>query len=40
MHGSLAANRAVDECDLLVVIGARLDDRATGNSTDSRPMRG
>jgi len=30
MHGSLAANRAVDECDLLVVIGARLDDRATG----------
>ncbi|HET8801229.1 MAG TPA: acetolactate synthase 2 catalytic subunit [Marinobacter sp.] len=31
MHGSRAANRAVDECDLLLVIGARLDDRATGN---------
>ncbi|PCM43559.1 acetolactate synthase 2 catalytic subunit [Marinobacter sp. ANT_B65] len=30
MHGSRAANRAVDECDLLLVIGARLDDRATG----------
>lgn len=31
MHGSRAANKAVDECDLLLVIGARLDDRATGN---------
>ena len=31
MHGSRAANRAVAECDLLLVIGARLDDRATGN---------
>ncbi|MFL1406757.1 acetolactate synthase 2 catalytic subunit [Marinobacter sp. M1N3S26] len=30
MHGSRAANRAVEECDLLLVIGARLDDRATG----------
>lgn len=30
MHGSRAANRAVDECDLLFVVGARLDDRATG----------
>ncbi|WP_423822949.1 acetolactate synthase 2 catalytic subunit [Salinisphaera sp. SPP-AMP-43] len=30
MHGSKAANRAVDECDLLLVVGARLDDRATG----------
>ncbi|MEP3165542.1 MAG: acetolactate synthase 2 catalytic subunit [Marinobacter sp.] len=30
MHGSRVANRAVDECDLLLVIGARLDDRATG----------
>eukprot|EP00903_Cladosiphon_okamuranus_P007396 g7171.t1 len=29
MHGSRAANKAVDECDLLLVIGARLDDRAT-----------
>ena len=31
MHGSRAANKAVDECDLLLVIGARLDDRATGS---------
>jgi acetolactate synthase-1/2/3 large subunit len=30
MHGSRAANRAVEECDLLLVVGARLDDRATG----------
>ena len=30
MHGSRAANRAVEECDLLFIIGARLDDRATG----------
>jgi len=30
MHGSQAANRAVDACDLLIVIGARMDDRATG----------
>jgi acetolactate synthase I/II/III large subunit len=30
MHGSRAANKAVEECDLLLVIGARLDDRATG----------
>ena len=30
MHGSRAANTAVDECDLLIAIGARFDDRATG----------
>ena len=30
MHGSRAANLAVHDCDLLVVVGARLDDRATG----------
>ncbi len=30
MHGSRAANQAVQNCDLLFVIGARLDDRATG----------
>ncbi len=30
MHGSRAANKAVEECDLLFVVGARLDDRATG----------
>ncbi len=30
MHGLKAANMAVQECDLLIVIGARFDDRATG----------
>ena len=37
MHGSRAANRAVDECDLLLVIGARLDDRATGRLDEFAP---
>jgi len=30
MHGTRAANTAVDECDLLICVGARFDDRATG----------
>ena len=30
MHGSPAANHAVQSCDLLIVVGARFDDRATG----------
>lgn len=30
MHGSRAANTAVQECDLLIAIGARFDDRVTG----------
>ena len=30
MHGLKAANFAVQECDLLIVVGARFDDRATG----------
>ena len=30
MHGSPAANHAVQSCDLLLVVGARFDDRATG----------
>lgn len=30
MHGLRAANYAVQECDLLIVAGARFDDRATG----------
>ena len=37
MHGSRAANRAVEECDLLLVIGARLDDRATGRLDSFAP---
>ena len=31
MHGGKAANLAVQECDVLVCIGARFDDRVTGN---------
>lgn len=31
MHGTQAANIAVQECDVLVCIGARFDDRVTGN---------
>ncbi len=30
MHGTRAANLAVQECDLLIALGARFDDRATG----------
>ncbi len=31
MHGTYRANMAVTECDLLIAIGARFDDRVTGN---------
>ncbi|MRH41822.1 acetolactate synthase large subunit [Aquibacillus halophilus] len=31
MHGTYAANTALYECDLLINIGARFDDRLTGN---------
>lgn len=31
MHGMYAANMAITECDLLLNIGARFDDRLTGN---------
>lgn len=30
MHGTAYANHAVHECDLLIAIGARFDDRVTG----------
>ncbi|USE37991.1 acetolactate synthase 2 catalytic subunit [Endozoicomonas sp. SCSIO W0465] len=30
MHGNRAANTAVQQCDLLMVVGARFDDRVTG----------
>ena len=30
MHGSAYANYAVSECDLLIAVGARFDDRVTG----------
>jgi acetolactate synthase-1/2/3 large subunit len=31
MHGTYTANRAMDEADLVIAIGARFDDRVTGN---------
>ncbi|MCD7032874.1 acetolactate synthase large subunit [Metabacillus sp. GX 13764] len=34
MHGTYAANMAIYECDLLINIGARFDDRLTGNLDD------
>lgn len=37
MHGHRRANRALDECDLLINFGARFDDRATGNLTGFAP---
>jgi len=38
MHGTRAANMAVQECDLLVVVGARFDDRATGKLAEFAPF--
>ena len=37
MHGTRAANLAVQECDVLVVVGARFDDRATGKLAEFAP---
>lgn len=34
MHGTAYANFAVSECDLLIAIGARFDDRVTGKLDD------
>ncbi len=37
MHGSAYANYAVQECDLLIAVGARFDDRVTGNLATFAP---
>ena len=37
MHGSRAANLSVQECDLLICVGARFDDRATGKLAEFAP---
>ncbi len=37
MHGATAANLAVQESDLLIVIGARFDDRVTGKLDNFAP---
>jgi acetolactate synthase-1/2/3 large subunit len=31
MHGAMATHHVLEECDLLIAIGARFDDRATGD---------
>ena len=37
MHGTYAANMAVNNCDLLLAVGARFDDRVTGKITTFAP---
>jgi len=37
MHGSAYANYAVQECDCLIAVGARFDDRVTGNLANFAP---
>jgi acetolactate synthase-1/2/3 large subunit len=37
MHGTKAANHAVQECDLLICLGARFDDRVTGKLDEFAP---
>ncbi len=37
MHGKKSANLAVQECDLLIAVGARFDDRVTGKLTEFAP---
>lgn len=37
MHGTKAANYAVSDCDLLIAVGARFDDRVTGKIDEFAP---
>jgi acetolactate synthase I/II/III large subunit len=38
MHGSVSANLAVQECDLIIAVGARFDDRVTGRLAEFAPQ--
>jgi acetolactate synthase-1/2/3 large subunit len=38
MHGTAYANWAVHECDLLIAVGARFDDRVTGKLSSFAPQ--
>lgn len=38
MHGSAYANMAMQEADLIIALGARFDDRVTGNITKFAPQ--
>ncbi|MBR1368174.1 acetolactate synthase catalytic subunit [Methanocalculus chunghsingensis] len=40
MHGTRSANYAITECDLLIAIGARFDDRVTGRIESFAPNAG
>ena len=40
MHGTAYANYAVEDCDFLIAVGARFDDRVTGNHDDDNLGRG
>lgn len=37
MHGTKAANLCVQDCDLLIAVGARFDDRVTGKLAEFAP---
>ena len=37
MHGTAYANYAVDDCDFLITVGARFDDRVAGKVSDFAP---
>ena len=37
MHGTYEANMAMNECDLMINIGARFDDRITGKIDEFSP---
>ncbi len=39
MHGAAYGNWAVDQCDLLLCLGARFDDRITGDTNEIRDAR-
>lgn len=38
MHGEAWVNQAIQECDVLVAVGMRFDDRVTGNISRFAPM--
>lgn len=37
MHGTAYANHAIQECDLIIAVGARFDDRVTGKIDEFAP---
>ena len=37
MHGSYAANMAMTDCDLMIAVGVRFDDRVTGRLSAFAP---